>query len=719
MDELDEAMLIAPDLAIPMDDEVEDDGLGPMTWDEVETLAAQAIRDAVDFIDSDIAPGRLEARKYYDGYTKLGEEEGRSKVVATKVRDAVRAVKPSLLRIFLTHPKPVEFLPTSSGSADQADQQTNYVRYLFRKNSGYLTLLGIIDDALKSKQAITKAYVNTSEKTTHHILSDLTAAQLQELAKDPELTFIAQSAGAIDNASGEQLYDIEVQRTVSKRRPALDLIPPENFFVTSGATDIAKNPFCVGHVEELPVGDVMAMGFDMDAGEIADLGGLAESSAMRELEDEQRRKYSRNRDNEQATGDPSTKKVAIYCAYIRMDPERSGRLMTYEVFMGGENLKLLRYDPVDDNPFAVHEIDPDPHAFHGSSLADLVMTDQDTSTSILRGVVDNIHATNNPRLAAVENQVNMDDVLNNELGAVIRVRAPGMLQAIEVPFSAGQALPVLQYHDQMIEQKTGVTRASMGLDPDALQSTTKDAAANTIAAAAGQVEVMARNLAETGMTRMYQQLLKLSVETASGEEIMEVNGAYYPVDPRSWATDSEMQVNVGLGTGDVDRKVGALSGLFQTMMGVWAQYGPQNGVVTLTGMHNCLVDLVALQGVHNTARYITPMTPQREQQLLATAAQQAAQAAQGAPTDPTAQALVAGEQIKAQVKSAADAAKSQIDVGKALMDDDFRRDKMAQDFALEQARLQGELGVQADEQALRMEIERQRIASAPAPGGSQ
>ena len=70
--------------------------------------------------------------------------------------------------------------------------------------------------------------------------------------------------------------------------------------------------------------------------------------------------------------------------------------------------------------------------------------------------------------------------MNNEIGGIIRMRQAGAVQPFSVPFAAGQTLPAMQYLDQMIEGKTGVTRASMGLDPDALQSTTKAAVTATV-----------------------------------------------------------------------------------------------------------------------------------------------------------------------------------------------------------------------------------------------
>ena len=114
----------------------------------------------------------------------------------------------------------------------------------------------------------------------------------------------------------------------------------------------------------------------------------------------------------------------------------------------------------------------------------------------------------------VEDLVNMDDVLNNEIGAIRRMKQIGAIQANPVPFVAGSTLPALQYMDDQVEAKTGVSRASMGLDPDALQNATATAVSMTMSAAAGQIEVIARNFAEGGMKQMFKLMLDAMIKNS-------------------------------------------------------------------------------------------------------------------------------------------------------------------------------------------------------------
>jgi hypothetical protein len=355
----------------------------------------------------------------------------------------------------------------------------------------------------------------------------------------------------------------------------------------------------------------------------------------------------------------------------------------------------LNYEPWGEIPFAVFEVDPEPHTFYGRSIADILVNEQDASTAMLRGVLDNIALTNNPRTEMIDGMVNIDDLLNNEIGAVVRVKQAGALRELVVPFVAGQVLPAMQYFDQEIESKTGVTKASSGLNPDALQSTTAAAVSATIQAAAGQVEVIARNLAEGGVRRLFSLMLKLVVENSDEEKMMRQSGQFVPIDPRMWNTDMDVSVNVGLGTGREDQKNMALQQALQMQMQIWQSYGPGNGLVGMTNIRNTLADMLALQGVRNADRYFAPMDPQTEQMLIQQQQQMAQQQGQQQAMDPG-MAMVQAEQIKAQQKSQTDMIKLQIEAQKALAEDDRKRDEMDQDLLVKAAEIIGKYGTAVD-----------------------
>ena len=133
-------------------------------------------------------------------------------------------------------------------------------------------------------------------------------------------------------------------------------------------------------------------------------------------------------------------------------------------------------------PFSVVSPILMPHRMVGRSVAELVKDLQQIKSALLRQQLDNIFATQNARVAAVEGQVNIDDLMSNRPGGVVRMRAPGMVQPITPPPINQMTFPLLEYIDSIKETRTGMTKAAMGLAADSLQSSTRAAVAATISA---------------------------------------------------------------------------------------------------------------------------------------------------------------------------------------------------------------------------------------------
>ena len=700
----------------------------PMDEDEIEAIVGQAVDDAINFISDEIAEHRIKAQRYFDGEVDIGEEDGRSTLVATKCRDTVRAVKPSIQRVFMTTDRPVEFVPSGPEDVASMEQASIYAAAKFRQHNGFQILRDVTHDALVKKTGFTKTYWAEYDNPKVYDFSDLSDAQYQAVLDTPGVEVIRHSERPDDEAiaalqeqvamaqqmaeqaaaAGQpvdpsmlpqmpeqlpQLHSVRVMRRNPLGKLCIETVPPEEFFIDRNARS-DSDYYVIGHRTDMRAADVIAMGVDED--KVMDLD-LANSPDMRDQEEEEYRRYPINRDEDESALDPAMKLVTITEAYMRVDVDGTGTPILHKFLLGGSANRLLMYEPVDDHPFAGWHIDPEPHTYFGRSLVDIIESDQDAATAILRGILDNVQLTNNPRVEAVKGQVEIDDLLNNEIGGIVRVNQPGMLRDLAVPFVAGQTLPALQYVDQMIEMKTGVTRASMGLDPDAMQSTTRAAVTATVSAAAGQVEVMVANLAYTGMRRLFRQIMRLMATHSTRAEMMRINGTYVEMDPRVWDADLDATVNVGLGTGREEQKTAILGQTLQMQMQAIANYGPQNPLAGLQQLRNTLVDLLALNGVSNADRYYLPLAPAQPD------AAQAQPAGQQQPQGDPAQAMVAAEQIKAQAKLASDAQRMQLELMKAQMQDDRERDRMLQDLDIAMAQIAAKYGVAVDTARIKAE----------------
>jgi len=690
------------------------EGPKPLSIEEVNSIVSMAVQDAVDFISSEISPIRIKSQRYFDGETDLTYETGRSGLVSTKVRDTVRAVKPSLMRVFLSSGRYVEYVPNGPEDVPLADQATSYMHWKFQSIGGFRILSDVIHDALVKKIGIAKAYYVKTDLSKVYSYTGLSDEQAYALVDDPDVEVIEHSATEevtaeiIDGMdpmmqATPRTHDMKILHRRSKGDIEVISVPPESFFIDRAARSIDDCYVC-GNRVDMRVGDLVAQGYDF--GIVSELDNSISVADTANEEDQERRGYALNGDEADQSADISMKLVTITECYIRIDKDGTGIPILHKVTLGGSSYKLLDAEPCDEIPYAVFQIDPEPHTFWGRSIADIVMPDQDATTAVLRGILDNVAMVNNPRLSVVEGQANLDDILNNEIGAVVRMRQAGAVQPLAVPFVAGQTMAALQYLDAGIEEKTGVSRASMGLTPDALQSTTKAAVQATVQAAAGQIEVMARNLAEGGMRRLFKIMLALTIKHADAANWMRINGEFQPVDPRLWDVAMDLTINVGLGVGRDEEKAMAYREILQLQQQVYTQYGPNNGVVTLSGMRNTLTDMLALAGIRNSERYFNPITPEIEQQLQ----QMAAQEAQGQepPMDPN-EAFLKAEEMKAQQRIAIEQFKAQEAARKAIMDDDLKRDQMAQDLAIKDAELAAKYGVEVDKLALQREQNLQRI----------
>ena len=667
--------------------------LKKMDDDEVQSIAKDALDSAISFVESEIAEDRIKSQRYFEGEVDIGQEDGRSKIVATKVRDTIRAIKPSLMRVFLSAENPVEFIPTTQEDVVGAEQATKYAHWKFQQLNGYRLLNDAIHDALIKKTGVIKIWWEDNTEAEIHSYTNVSEEEMYAIVNDENVTVLEHSVEVemeLDELGIETEVPMHVLKVSHQKQTGslqMQSVPPEEFIVDRNAKSV-EDAYIVAHRTEMRVSDLVQMGYDFE--EISNLSGLSSDDTYSDSEAFERKGYEQDEEDHHA--DPSMKKVSVTEAYMKIDKEGTGVAMMYRLLLAGGDDKLLECEPYGDVPFAVFEIDPEPHTFFGRSVADLVMNDQDSSTAMLRGMMDNVALTNSPRQGYVQGQVNVDDLMNNEIGGLVRMKSPQALVDIATPFVAGQVLTAMQYMDDAVEAKTGVSRASMGLDPDALQNTSATAARLQAQQGSAQIEVMARNIAEGGMKRLFKLMLHLMVENSCEETMMRLHGQFQPVDPRVWNTDMDMSVNVGVGTGQEAERHAALSQALQMQMQIWSQYGNGNGLVTMTGIRNTLADMLALQGVRNADRYFNPITPEIEQMLI----QQQQQLAQENPQMSDGEALVQAEQYKADKQMEMQQLKLQIEAQKALAVDDRERDKLDQDLIIKAAEILGNYGTKVD-----------------------
>lgn len=683
--------------------------LEPLDELQIESIVSTAVQDAVDFIDGEIEPQRIKAQRYFDLEVDIGHEEGRSSVISSKCRDVVRGLKPSLQRVFLSSEKPVEFSPRSAEDVKVAEQATNFISYKFQQQDGYKLLNDVFQDALVKKTGIAYVYFDEKDEVEIETFNEISEDEFALIGADDDVEIIESEMieDAIVNPDGSEIvvntYNLKISRKKSKGDIAIKSIAPEDFFVDRNSRSV-DDCYVIGHSSEMRVADLLAMGFSID-----DLAGVnsTEYSVTDDEAEFERRGYTVDETDDENVSTAS-KKITVTQAFMELDIEGTGKPLLYQFICAGANYKVLDFYEADAVPYAIFEVDPEPHAFFGTSIVDLVISDQDASTSMLRGILDNAALVNNPAVQIVDGQVAVEDLLSNEIGRIVRVKNLGAVAEMAVPFTAAQTLPALQYFDQLVDNKTGVSKMAQGLDPDVLKSATATSVAASLEGQAGQAEVIARNLAEGGMKRLFKLMLNIMVKNSSKEEIIRLNGSFVPIDLKDWNVDLDLIVNVGVGTGREREKAATLQQTLGIQQQIYQGYGPMNGVVTLSQMRNTLADLLALGGLKNADRYFNPMTPEIEQQMMQQQAQQAQQAQMQAGQQPNpAQMIMQAEAMKTQTNAQVNMAKAQMNnqykMHELAMKDDLQRDEMVQNLAVKVAEILGKYGTAVDVQQVKEE----------------
>jgi hypothetical protein len=338
--------------------------------------------------------------------------------------------------------------------------------------------------------------------------------------------------------------------------------------------------------------------------------------------------------------------------------------------MGG-GYKVVRNLPASYIPFAEFPCDPEPHTspLEAMSIFDITRDLQEIKSEILRNTLDSLAQSIHPRTAVVEGQVNIDDVLNNETGAIIRMRAPGMVQPLTTPFVGQAAFPMMEYMDQIKEDRTGMSKAAMGLNADALQSSTKAAVAATISASQGRIELTARILAE-GMKKLFKGILFLVTTHQDKARMVRMRNEWVQIDPRFWDAGMDATINIALGNGDTNEKLQALMMIMSKQEQILQQLGPTNPLVTPMQFSNTLRKVVELSGFKDSTSFFQDIP----------ADYQPPEPPAPKPSPEEILAKVQAESIQADIQKKA--AELELKRQQMLLDDDLARDKMAQDLYL-------------------------------------
>jgi hypothetical protein len=666
-----------------------------MDDDELQGIVGKEIDDAIDFIDNWISPTRATATQYYRGEPFGDEEDGRSQVVSMDVRDTVQAIMPSLMRIFHGTDHTVEYAPQGPEDVAAAKQATEYANYIInRDNNGFLHIHAAFKDALIRKAGVLKCYWDDQTRFETHDLSGLDDNALSAIMADPnvDVEIVASEPFGepqIDPMTGQivpppMVHAVRATYTYPDGRVKMEAVPPEEFLISRESKSLEDADY-VAHRRIVTVSELVAMGYEYD--DVVSLGSSYDDMETN-VERYTRNKALNNEMNER--NDPAMKKVLYVENYIRVDYDGDGIAELRKICTAGDGKKILMNEPCAMLPFAVFCPDPEAHDFFGMSIADTVMDIQRIKSVIMRNTLDSLAMSIHPRIAVTEGMVNIEDVMNTEVGSIIRQRSAGQVQPLSMPFVGQQAFPVLKYMDEIKEARTGISKASMGLDAGALQSSTAAAVNATVSSAQQHIEMIARIFAETGMKQLYKIVLHLITTHQDQPRMIRLANQFVPIDPRAWNANMDVSINVALGRGTDTERMMMLRQIGEMQKEAMATMGAVNPLTDMQKLSNTLKAMTELAGFKDTSQFWSDPSqfqappqddkPDINEQLI----------------------QVQIQQIQADIQKKA--AELQLGREKMFMEDDRKRDELEAELYVKAEELQAKYGTQLNVEKIRSDM---------------
>jgi hypothetical protein len=518
------------------------------------------------------------------------------------------------MRVFASGDEMVKFTPHGPEDVKMAAQASDYVNYVFTKdNPGWEIMYSWFTDALLSKNGIVKVWWDEYEEEEREEYKGLDEIGLQALLMKKDVEVVEHSE--YDNDYGEVEHDLVIKRKSYNGKIKIENVPPSEFLISREAKNIQDARF-VCHRVLKTLSELREM-YPDEGIDVEDLGGdgmdMTAFSAERleRYQFDKSAKYWEGWGGGDDFGDESLRTYWLYESFLQTDYNGDGIAELRKVCTVGS--KVLANEEIDSIPFVSITPIKIPHKFFGLSIADLVMDLQLMKSTLMRNLMDNMYNQNFGRYAVLEGQANLDDLLTQRPGGVVRVKSPNAVTPLSTPPLEPYSFQMLEYLDGVRESRAGVSRMSQGMNENALTSHTTATAVNAVMSAAqSRVELVARNFAETGVKDLMIRIYELLYKNQDKERMVMLRNEWIPVRPDVWKDKYDCTVSVALGSGNKDQQMMHLSQMLQ-----FAGDAMKGGlpIVSIQNMYNLGASLVKAMGFQNVDDFLTNpanISPQQE-----------------------------------------------------------------------------------------------------------
>jgi len=532
----------------------------------------------------------------YMGELYGNEQEGSSKFTTREVFETIEWAMPSIMRVFSSGDRVVEFDPVDPQDEMSAQQETDAVQHIFNQdNNGFVILHQLIKSALLNPNSYLKVVRDEREVVEIENYYNMNDIELSMIVNDDEVEVVGYDL----NEYG--LYDIEIKRTMTRGKIKVIPIPEEEMEIDDNHIGLNLDD-CefTCHRAEKTFSDLVQLGYKAE-----DLR-MVQGENRYTSEETNRRFYT---DENQLTEDESheaLRKFTVEECIMLLDWDDDDIAERRRVIKIGN--KIFENEPTDYMPYVSAATILMPHKHIMMSVAESVMDLQDLKTYFMRQLITNMGKMNNPR-TLVKTGANLDDVLSNNNNGVIRITNDGDVQTEPVSPVIGQVIPLLELIDMQKEGRSGITRNSMGLDADILAKSTEGAFMGAIEKADQRIEFLVRVLAETCVKDIFLKIHHLELKHGD-TKWMKLNGQWSEVNPTEWRKRESMTCNVGIGLSSRRQKMSAAQVIIMEQDKL-IQQGGMGTMLNPQNVYNARRLLTESVGEKNVDKYF--MNPENSQ----------------------------------------------------------------------------------------------------------
>lgn len=576
-----------------------------LTDEQVSELQAQTgiyFNHATGYHQGELGVKARTAWEYYYGRLPEPITQGSSSWVDRTVWEAVNGTLQELVSVFTSGEDAVRFAPINAGDGNAARAATKMVnKILLRDNKGYNVLHDTFKECLVTRNSFVKRYWTEECKTSSEKFEGLTKEELDiYLAQlDGDILEFTTEEEVDEDGELSNIFSGEVRYEKKHEGVRVEFVPFEQVCIEPTATSMRDCNFMCHRVRKSK-DELYQMGFDKEI-----VQGLNPASSDIEAGVIANARVNNlsplNVSDVLSVGDEHADKLWLHENYLRTSCVE-GRMEIYQIFT--IHNQILEVNRVNDFPFETFTPFPVPGTIWGESVFDITKDIQDLTTSLIRGIIDNIQNANFRRYQAVKGQYDRQSLLNNRPGGVVEV---SQINAV-VPFEYHQ-LPsgindLLVYVDSKKEERTGVTKLGQGLDPNVFKNDNAFATVNMMMTASqNRLRMIARNIAQRGMMELMSAIYelvrmngteKISVDTPQGMQM---------IDPRLLPKRDDLIVSVAVG--DAERKERAQS--LQSAMMMFNQVPQMTQFFQPNNAYMLATQLFESMGIYDVENFITPL----------------------------------------------------------------------------------------------------------------